>query len=88
MVYDPMIEIRKLTILISIINGTKDLQVAIDNAEKLHTASTNSYKKIIKNMNHVLKIIEKDSDNMKSYFSADYQLTQKLITSISSFINQ
>jgi len=43
---------------------------------------------LIENMNHVLKHIEKDADNMNSYYSADFSLSEKLITTVVAFIKK
>jgi hypothetical protein len=39
-------------------------------------------------MNHVLKVIEKDSDNYPSYFSPDFKLSPELIQTISEFVKK
>ena len=86
--YNPTKEIKKLTIPVLIINGTKDLQVKVEDATALHNAKSSSELVIIKNMNHVLKNIEKDTDNMKSYYTADFPISKKLITTIVAFIKK
>ena len=88
MAYNPSVEIKKLEIPVLIINGTKDLQVKVEEAEKLHEAKPNSELVIIENMNHVLKTIEKDEDNIKSYYSPDFPLSEELINSIDTFIKK
>ena len=84
--YNPSKEIKKITVPALIINGTKDIQVKIEDAQNLHKALPNSKMVLIKNMNHVLKNIEKDADNMKSYYSADFNLSSELITTIVDFL--
>lgn len=86
--YNPKEEIRKLAIPTLIINGTKDLQVFESDAKALHTALPNSELKLIKNMNHVLKNITKDEDNLKSYRSPDFELSQELAETIIAFIKK
>ncbi|WP_299524388.1 alpha/beta hydrolase [Winogradskyella sp.] len=88
MEYQPTNEISKLKIPTLIINGTKDIQVTVKDAEALHKANPSSKLVIIENMNHVLKTIEKDSDNLTSYSKADFPLSQELITVITKFITQ
>lgn len=88
MAYNPSEEIKKLQIPVLILNGTKDLQVKVEEANKLQTAKPDSELVIIENMNHILKNIENDQDNMKSYYSPDFPLSEKLINSIEVFINQ
>jgi pimeloyl-ACP methyl ester carboxylesterase len=60
--YDPTEEIKKLTIPALIINGTKDLQVKIEDAIALQKAKPSSELVLIENMNHLLKNIEKDAE--------------------------
>jgi pimeloyl-ACP methyl ester carboxylesterase len=86
--YNPSKEIKKINIPTLIINGDKDLQVPISDAEELKKASPKSELVIIKNMNHVLKDIQKDKDNLASYYSADFKLSKKLIETIVSFVKK
>ncbi len=86
--YNPSEEIKKLKIPVLIINGTKDLQVKIEDANALHKANPTSELVIIENMNHVLKNIEKDADNMSSYYSPDFEILKKVVTTIVAFIKK
>jgi pimeloyl-ACP methyl ester carboxylesterase len=87
--YNPIEEISKLTgIQILILNGTKDMQVFESDAEALHKANPEAQFKLIKNMNHVLKTITKEEDNLKSYTTADFPLSSELVTVISEFIKK
>uniref|UniRef100_UPI00404A3622 alpha/beta hydrolase n=1 Tax=Gelidibacter sp. TaxID=2018083 RepID=UPI00404A3622 len=88
MKYNPQDEIAKLDIPVLIINGTKDLQVSVAEAELLHKASPTSELKIIKKMNHVLFTIEGDDlENSKSYNEAFRQINEVLISTIVKFMN-
>ncbi|NVK51694.1 MAG: alpha/beta hydrolase [Flavobacteriaceae bacterium] len=86
--YNPSKEIQKLNIPILIVNGDKDIQVKIEDAKAMHKAKPSSRLAIIENMNHVLKHIEKDADNMNSYYTADFPISTKLITTILNFIRK
>lgn len=86
--YKPIEEIKKITIPILLINGTKDIQVPAADAEALHKANSKSELLMIKDMNHVLKIIEKNEDNLKSYYRPDYPLSSELIEHIDKYISQ
>jgi len=88
MLLDPLEEIKKLSMPVLIINGDKDLQVKIENAEALHAASLKSELVLIKNMNHVLKDIQKDKDNLSSYYQSTFQISKKLIETIVSFVKK
>ncbi|MDP5106431.1 MAG: alpha/beta hydrolase [Polaribacter sp.] len=85
---NPTEEIKKITVPTLIINGDKDLQVKIEDAENLKNAKPNAELVIIKNMNHVLKNIEKEEDNLASYYSPDFPISEKLITTIVEFVKK
>ena len=86
--FDPTKEIQNLKTPILILNGDKDLQVPIIHAQNLHNANPKSELVIIKHMNHVLKHIEKDTDNMASYYTESFPLAEHLIETIANFITQ
>jgi alpha/beta superfamily hydrolase len=89
MSYNPQEEIKKLNIPVLIINGTKDLQVSVDEAKLLSEASKNSQLKIIDKMNHVLFIIEgDDQENAKSYNDHAGKVSEELINTVVQFIKK
>lgn len=88
MKYNPTEEFKKIKVPVLLINGDKDLQVSITDAEKLHSKTANGEIKIIQNMNHILKDIQKDEFNKKSYFDGSYPISKQLITEIVSFIEK
>jgi hypothetical protein len=85
---DPIQEIKKIKIPVLLINGDKDIQVQIENAKNLKAANLKSELVIIKDMNHVLKDIQKEEDNLKSYYSSAYPISEKLIETIVSFVQK
>jgi uncharacterized protein len=85
--YNPQNEIKKLSIPILIINGTKDIQVPPSDAELLHKANPKSELKIIENMNHIFKEIKNDEDNIKSYSDSKLPVIPELVNVITQFIN-
>ena len=85
---NPLKEIKKVKIPTLIINGNKDLQVQITDAENLKKSKSNASLVIIDNMNHVLKDIQKEENNIKSYYSADFPLSEKLIETVVSFVKK
>ena len=85
---NPLKEIKKVKIPTLIINGNKDLQVQVTDAENLKKSKPNASLIIIDNMNHVLKDIQKEEDNIKSYYSADFPLSEKLIETVVSFVKK
>ncbi|WP_298904912.1 alpha/beta hydrolase [uncultured Psychroserpens sp.] len=88
MKYNPIDEIKKLKMPILILNGDKDIQVFVEDAEVLHKASPNSKLVIIKNMNHTLKTITEDTEQMVSYTTPNVPLSEELVTTIEDFIKQ
>ena len=86
MKYDPKKEISKIKISTLILNGDKDLQVTPIDAESLHHANKGSKLVLIKNMNHVLKHIYKEEDNLKSYTNPEFTLSKALVYQIVLFI--
>jgi hypothetical protein len=88
MLLNPLEEIKKLSIPVLIINGDKDLQVQVKDAKALHMANSKSKLVIIKNMNHVLKDIQKEEDNLSSYYSDAFPISEKLIETIGSFVKK
>jgi pimeloyl-ACP methyl ester carboxylesterase len=85
--YNPQDEIKKLKIPVLLINGTKDLQVNVTDAELLKKAKPDAELVIIDNMNHIFKEIKgDDAENMKSYTNPDLPVSTKLTSTITVFI--
>lgn len=88
MALNPVDEIKKVTIPTLIIQGDKDIQVLISDAENLSKATPDAQFVIVKNMNHVLKTIEKDEDNLASYMSDNFPISEEFIKVITNFVLQ
>lgn len=89
MLYDPTIELSKLDIPILIIQGDKDVQVQVSEAELLKQAAPNATYTLIPNMNHVLKEIKGDNlENQKSYNEYNRPVMPELVKSISAFVKK
>ena len=87
MSYNPAEIIKELQMPILVINGTKDLQVSVAEAEVLKASNDKAELLIIENMNHVLFEIEGDDlENSKSYNESFRTISPKLLTSITDFI--
>lgn len=87
--YNPQIEIKKVKVPILLINGTKDIQVPVKDAELLHKANPQSELKIIKNMNHIFKEIKGDvTENRQSYTNPKLPVMQSLVAALVTFINK
>ena len=87
MSYEPALLIKELSVPILLVNGTKDLQVSVEEAKLLKQANDKAELKIIDKMNHVLFIIEGDKlENSKSYNEAFRPIASELLTSVVNFI--
>lgn len=87
MAYNPQEEIKKLNIPVLLLNGTKDLQVAVDEAHLLKEASPAATLDIIENVNHIMFVIEGDEmENLKSYNESSRAISRDVTKSITSFI--
>ena len=85
--FDPIAEIAKLNTPVLIINGTKDLQVSVEESTALKNASKSATLKIIDKMNHILYTIEGDDlENSKSYNESYRKINPEVINSITTFI--
>lgn len=88
MKYDPQEEIQKLDIPVLLINGTNDLQVTEEQAEKLKEAKPEAKLVILDKMNHVFRKVEGDDlENSKSYNEPGLPLHPELVHEIAKFIH-
>ena len=87
--YNPASEIAKLKIPVLILQGDKDVQVSVDDAERLFTARMFSSYRIIGNMNHVLKHCESSDiiGQIDTYQNPDLPIKQELIDHIARFLS-
>lgn len=89
MQYNPQVEIVKLDMPVLIINGDRDIQVEVSEAEKLKAAKPDAQYVIIPFMNHIFKKINGDDlVNSKSYNEYNRPVMPELIEIISKFIQQ
>lgn len=85
--YDPTVEIKNLKIPTLIIQGTTDLQVTVDDANRLKSASSNATINIIDGMNHVLKDAPIDSEkNLETYKNPNLPLAHSFRKDLIKFI--
>ncbi len=89
MAYDPAVEISKLKIPTLIVNGDRDEQVSVEQAQLLKNAAPDAQLTIIKGLNHVLKEVpEDDLVAAKSYSDPNFPIHTELITTMVNFINR
>jgi pimeloyl-ACP methyl ester carboxylesterase len=85
--YNPQTEIKKLQIPTLLINGDKDIQVSVQDAQLLQQAKQNAQLHIIPNMNHVFKEIKgDDAENKAAYTNPDLPICMELSSIITTFI--
>ena len=85
--YDPTREIKKLKMPILLIQGTTDLQVSVDNVQKLKSAKSGATMVIVRGMNHILKDAPLDKEqNYATYKDPTLPLNQEMVTAVISFI--
>ena len=85
--YDPAVEISKVKCPVLIIQGTTDIQIPVDDADKLASANSNSQLVVIEGMNHILKQAPKNRLlNIQTYGNPKLQLKEGLIDAVVSFI--
>lgn len=88
--YDPAELLATLTIPILIIQGTADLQVSLNDANRLVAANSLAKLALIENMNHVCKTVPANDPqaNLAAYSNPNLPLASGLIESITSFVMQ
>jgi len=85
--YNPQNEIKKLQIPSLLINGDKDIQVSVQDAQLLQQAQPNAQLHIIPNMNHIFKVIKGDDmENKASYTNPELPICVELTSIITTFI--
>jgi len=85
--YDPQKEIAKLKIPVLIVQGTTDLQVSLDDANRLAKAQPKAKLAIIEGMNHVLKPAPADGQlNIQTYSQPDLPIKKELIDNLIPFL--
>tara|TARA_B100000674_G_C37854814_1_gene921822 strand:+ start:68 stop:1018 length:951 start_codon:yes stop_codon:yes gene_type:complete len=89
MSYDPLKEINKLNIPVLLINGTHDVQVSVDNVERLASERKQFKIKVIEGMSHVLKDAPKDKEeNINTYNDISLPLNSEMIEEMLFFIKK
>lgn len=87
--YNPQTEIKKLKKPVLIVQGTTDIQVSINDAEKLKEANPQARLAVIKGMNHILKDAPADrQENIKTYSQPDLPLNNELVQIVVDFIKK
>ena len=86
--YDPVAEVKKLTIPVLIVQGTTDVQVMVDDARALAAAKPDLKLELIEGMNHVLKMVSDPARQAASYSDPALPVASQLVEVIASFVRQ
>ncbi len=87
MAYDPAKKLKSCKRPILIIQGDTDLQVSIDDAQRLHKFNSQSRLVILKGMNHILKRAPLDrAANLATYNQSNLPLDADLVFEIVRFV--
>ena len=85
--YDPQNEIKKLKIPVLIVQGTSDIQVSVDDAQRLAAANPQAKLVLIEHMNHIFRTVDGDRQaNIATYTDASLPIAGKLPEYIADFI--
>ena len=84
---DPAAEIAKLTVPVLILQGTTDLQVKVDDANRLAAAKPGARLVTIEGMNHVLKAVSGPiGQQLPSYSDPSLPVVPRLLDEIVAFV--
>lgn len=87
--YDPQTEIKKLTVPVLILQGTNDLQVTVDDANLLARSNSKAQLALIKNMNHIFRIVEGDRrENLATYITPTLPISEELVKTVAEFVKK
>jgi alpha-beta hydrolase superfamily lysophospholipase len=85
----PQKGIKKIKVPVLIVQGSTDLLISGDQADKLKKAKSDAILLVINNMNHILKDAPADPDqNMATYSKPDMPLKPEFVSGLVDFINK
>ena len=87
---DPTGEIARISLPVLIVQGAKDIQVSVADANALHAAQPKAKLAIIPGMNHVLKDVEGDdrAANLATYGNPDLPVDPSAVETIAAFVKR
>lgn len=88
MKHDPAKVISGLCCPILLVQGGADLQVDINEYNILKESVPNAQATIIDNMNHVLKSVHDQKENIASYTDPSYNIDSSLVSEIARFVKE
>jgi fermentation-respiration switch protein FrsA (DUF1100 family) len=88
MKHDPKTIIAKSTTPTLIVQGTRDIQVTVGDARTLKTSQPSAALVLIEDMNHVLRHITTDAEQLPSYSNPALPLAPELVPALLGFLEQ
>ena len=87
--YDPTTLARSLKLPLLIVQGDRDIQVSVADAEALHRADPGSTMRIVPRANHVLKVVASDdrAANVATYSDSSLPLAPGVAEAIATFVH-
>jgi fermentation-respiration switch protein FrsA (DUF1100 family) len=85
--YNPAKEISKLRIPVLIMQGTKDLQTPLADGKGLAEGNPAAKLLLIDGMNHVLKTVSNNQEQVSSYSDPARPVAPDLVNGIRSFVS-
>lgn len=87
--YDPAEIIKTLNMPVLIVNGTHDIQVSVQEANRLKEAKADAELFIIEGMNHILKQAPADREgNLATYVDESLPIDKELAEKVSAFLKE
>ncbi len=86
--YDPAREIAAVNVPVLIVQGTTDLQIAVEDARALAAAKKDARLVLVDGMNHVLRLARTQEEQNKSYFSTSQPLAPRLADEVAHFLHK
>ena len=85
--YDPTDTIRELDCPVLIVQGSSDLQVDKSEFDALATARQDAESIWISGMNHVLKSVKNEQENVMAYTDPSFNIDEQLVETIVGFVS-
>ncbi len=86
--HDPLKVIAALEIPILIVQGTRDIQILVEDAEALKKSQAAAELVLVKNMNHVLRHIATEAEQLPSYGNQELPLDPQLVPAVTRFLKE
>lgn len=86
MMYDPAEWVARLEMPVLVVQGGQDLQVFAEDADRLAGSARDGTRLDIQDMNHILKAVSDQDDNIRSYTDAERPLHPLLISGLMEWI--